>query len=62
VNSSKAGVWPGSTQPDGLRMCATLAEAVCELTRPIYSSMSLGLLPAAWIRVGWGMRVGIRLA
>jgi len=35
-----------------------LAALVAELTRPIYSSMSLGLLPAASILVGWAMNVG----
>jgi hypothetical protein len=29
------------------------------LTRPTYSSMSFGLLPAAVIRVGFSIRVGI---
>ncbi len=47
VNSSNSGVWPGSSHPCGLRMCATLVADVFELTRPTYSSMSLGLLPAA---------------
>src|SRR3954454_17197719 len=28
-------------------------------TRPMNSSISLGLFPEAWMRVGWGMRVGI---
>src|SRR5271154_2129100 len=59
VYSSKAGVWPGSSHPAGLRMWATLVEVVWELTRPMYSSMSLGLLPADWMRVGWGIRVGM---
>ena len=40
-------------------MWATLAAEVFVLTRPMYSSMSLGLLPAAWMRVGWGMSVGM---
>ena len=40
-------------------MCATLAAEVFEFTRPMYSSMIFGLLPAAWIRVGCGMRVGM---
>src|ERR1700688_4669194 len=61
VNSSNSGVWPGSSHPCGLRMWATLTAEVFELTRPMYSSMSLGLLPAAWIRVGWGMSVGMSL-
>lgn len=29
-------VWPGSIQPPGLRMCATLTAVVAELTRPTY--------------------------
>jgi hypothetical protein len=40
-------------------MWAMLVEDVCEFTRPMYSSMSLGLLPADWMRVGCGMRVGM---
>ena len=53
------GVWPGSSHPWGLRMWATLAAEVLELTRPMYSSMSLGLLPAAVMRVGCGISVGM---
>src|SRR5580700_3853101 len=59
VNSSNAGVWPDSSHPAGLRMWATLAAEVCEFTRPMYSSMSLGLLPADWMRVGCEIRVGM---
>src|ERR1700689_4626436 len=59
VNSSKVGVWPGSCHPAGLRMWATLAEDVFELTRPMYSSIRLGLVPADWMRVGCGIKVGI---
>src|SRR5207247_2468738 len=51
--SSNSGVCPGSTQPDGLRMCATLTAAVFELTRPTYSSICFGRVPAARMRVGW---------
>jgi hypothetical protein len=40
-------------------MWAMLAAEVLELTRPMYSSMSLGLLPADWIRVGCGINVGM---
>src|SRR5260370_24705687 len=58
VNSSNSGVWPGSCHPPGLRMCATLVVLVEEFTRPIYSSISLGLLPAASMRVGLGINVG----
>src|SRR5580700_9741278 len=61
VNSSNAGVWPGSSHPSGLRMWATLAAEVFVLTRPIYSSINLGLLPADEIRVGCGIKVGIGL-
>src|SRR5207247_5398745 len=53
VYSSNSGVCPGSTQPDGLRMCATLTAAVFELTRPTYSSICFGRVPAARMRVGW---------
>src|ERR1051326_8727461 len=59
VNSSNSGVWPVSSHPPGLRMCATLAAEVFELTRPMYSSISLGLLPAASMRVGCVIRVGM---
>jgi len=58
-DSSNSGFWPGSCHPCGLRMWATLSADVFELTRPMYSSMSLGLLPAAVIRVAWGMNVGM---
>src|SRR5262245_30168936 len=30
-----------------------------EFTRPMYSSINFGLLPAAWMRLGEEMRVGI---
>jgi hypothetical protein len=36
-----------------------LVELVFVLTRPTYSSMSFGLLPAAWMRVGCAMIVGM---
>jgi hypothetical protein len=39
-------------------MCATLASAVDEFTRPMYSSINFGLLPADVIRVGFEMNVG----
>ena len=52
MNSSNSGVWPGSTQPGGLVMRATLAPAVPELTSPTNSSIRFGLLPAAWTIVG----------
>ncbi|MND02503.1 hypothetical protein D3C83_219010 [compost metagenome] len=47
VYSSNSGVWPGSTQPLGLFIRATLTPSVAEFTRPMYSSMIFGLLPAA---------------
>src|ERR1035441_1036276 len=49
VNSSNSGVWPGSCQPPGLRMCATLVALVAEFTRPTYSSISLGL--GLWVPI-----------
>src|SRR5215471_18721415 len=58
VNSSNSGVWPGSIQPPGLRMCATLRTGVPVLTRPTYSSINLGLFPAASTRVGVAILVG----
>lgn len=36
-----------------------LADDVFEFTRPIYSSISLGLFPAASMRVGWDIKVGM---
>ena len=50
--SSNSGVWAGSSQPAGLRMCAMLTAASAEFTRPTYSSMSLGFVPAAVILLG----------
>ena len=50
VNSSNSGVWPGSTQPPGLRMRAMLSRDSPEFTRPMNSSMIFALLPAAVIR------------
>jgi hypothetical protein len=61
VNSSNSGAWPGSTQPPGLRMCAMLSRDSPEFTRPMYSSMIFGLLPAAVMRVGVEMSVGIAI-
>jgi hypothetical protein len=40
-------------------MCAMLVWLVVEFTRPTNSSIRLGLLPAASIRVGLAMNVGI---
>jgi hypothetical protein len=59
VNSSNSGVCPGSTQPDGLRMCAMLTASSRLLTRPMNSSINFGLLPAASIRVGLAISVGM---
>jgi hypothetical protein len=42
-------------------MWATLSSFVFEFTRPTYSSISLGLLPAAVTRLGAGIRVGMAL-
>ncbi len=47
VYSSKSGFWPGSTQPDGLRMRATEMPALSLAMRPMNSSIRFGLLPAA---------------
>src|SRR5205823_12256769 len=59
VYSSNSGVCPGSTQPAGLRMCATLTAAVFELTRPTYSSICFGRVPAARMRAGWATCSGM---
>ena len=52
VYSSNSGVCPGSTQPPGLFIRATLTARVFEFTQPMNSSIRLGLLPAASMRVG----------
>ena len=59
VYSSNSGVWPGSIHPPGLRMCAMLSARVSLFTRPTYSSISFGLLPAAVIRVGAAISRGM---
>lgn len=59
MTSSNSGVWPGSTQPPGLLMRATLTFDVPLFTRPTNSSMSLGLFPAAWMTVGFGISVAM---
>src|SRR4051812_36524686 len=59
VYSSKSGRWPGSTQPEGERMWATLTRSSPLLTRPAYSSISFGLVPAASTRLGLSIRSGI---
>jgi hypothetical protein len=40
-------------------MWATLTADVFEFTLPMYSSMSFGLFPAAVMRVGWEIKVGM---
>src|SRR5688572_29621589 len=62
VYSSNSGVWPGSSQPPGLRMRATLSASWRELTRPMYSSITLGRFPAAATRVGFSISVGMTLS
>src|SRR6186997_1956218 len=59
VISSKSGRWPGSTQPAGDVMRATLTDEWPEFTRPAYSSIFLGMLPAAAMTVGAGINEGI---
>src|SRR5437762_13001552 len=59
VYSSNSGVWPGSSQPPGLCICAMLSASVAELTRPTYSRLIFGLLPAASTTLGDAMSVGI---
>src|SRR5262249_61215836 len=53
------GVCPGPTHPAGLRMCAPLTASVFEFTRPTYSSIVFGRFPAATMRVGFAMWVGM---
>src|SRR4051812_24564672 len=60
VYSSNSGVCPGSTHPAGLFIRATLHAAVFELTRPMNSSILLGLLPAASMTEGCLICVGMR--
>ena len=57
--SRNSGRWPGSSQPLGDVMRATLTFWSLEFTRPTNSSICLGLLPAAVIRVGWAMSLGM---
>ena len=42
-------------------MRATLIDACPEFTRPAYSSIRLGGVPAAWTRVGASIDLGISL-
>ena len=48
----ESGLCPGSSQPAGLLIWATLAAELAVFTRPTYSSMIFGLVPAAAIREG----------
>src|SRR5690606_3293031 len=59
VHSRNSGRWPGSSQPVGLTMRAMLTVSVPLLTRPTYSSMVFGGVPAASTRVGRVIRDGI---
>src|SRR6185295_17115492 len=59
VISSNSGRWPGSAQPDGDVIRATLTPACPELTRPAYSSIFFGLVPAAATIVGAAMSFGM---
>src|SRR5580658_3445463 len=59
VYSSNSGVWPDSVQPAGLSMRAMLTASVAELTRPTYSAMRFGRLPAAAMIVGFSIRSGM---
>src|SRR5215208_8330159 len=59
VYSSKSGRCPGSTQPEGERMWATLTRSSPVFTRPAYSSMSFGLVPAASTRLGLSISCGM---
>ena len=62
MNSSNSGFCPGSTQPLGLFIRAMLNRDSLEFTRPTNSSISFGLFPAAVIRVGDLISVGISLS
>src|SRR5512134_933475 len=59
VYSSKSGRWPGSLQPAGERMRATLTRCSPLLARPVNSSISLGGRPAASTRTGASISSGI---
>ena len=50
---------PDSRHPDGEIMRATLTFACPEFTRPAYSSICLGLFPAAATMVGEAMSFGM---
>ena len=55
----EVGPLAGSTQPDGERMWATLTRLSPVLTRPAYSSISFGLVPAASTRLGPSISCGM---
>jgi len=59
VCSSNAGRWPGYCEPAGQTMRAMLSAVVSELTRPMYSSMRLDLVPAASMMLGFEILVGM---
>jgi hypothetical protein len=59
VTSINCGVCPGSTQPDGEVIFATLTPESLELTRPTNSSIRFGRFPAAFITVGDSINRGI---
>src|SRR5580700_3210699 len=59
VYSSNSGVCLGSVQPAGLSMRAMLTASVAELTRPTYSAIRFGRLPAAATIVGFSIRSGM---
>jgi hypothetical protein len=52
VNSPNSGRWPGSAQPDGLRMWAMLTAVSPVLARPHIRAISFGCSPAAATRLG----------
>ena len=57
--------YTSSVSPESIAISlelATFLAAVCEFTRPMNSSMILGLLPAAGMTLGWGMSVGIGIS
>src|SRR5579872_362206 len=64
VYSSKSGRCPGSLQPAGLIMCATLTCVVALLTTPTYSSICLfpgtGMIVGAPISVGMVLVIAVR--
>src|SRR5579864_529213 len=59
VISSNSGRWPGSRQPAGDTIRATLRFKWPEFTRPAYSSIRFGGVPAALITEGAAMTVGM---